>query len=163
MSTETNLYFTVRDQMFTVVVYGLRPLTTHYCYFERKLVSSNQIKPLNKNLGDPIITDVDGKATFDFYYQSGASSVATSVAEGQRFAASIAGTKELILTNVSVSSLGVGFEETADSFFVTQLQISVYLPQESEYQVINKPYAPPQEEPQPRWGSIAGVDQVVYW
>lgn len=149
MSTETNLYFTVRDQVFTVVIYGLRPLTTHYCYFERNLVPAAQIKPLNKNLGDPIVTDEDGKVTFDFYYQSGASSAATSVAEGQRFAASIAGTKELTVTNLSVASLGLGFEETADSFFVTQLQISVYLPQESEYQVINKPYSPPTAPPPP--------------
>ena len=161
MSTETNLYFTVRDQVFTVVIHVLRPLTTHYCYFERKLVSATQIKPLNKNLGDPIITDVDGKVTFDFYYQSGVSGAATSVAEGQRFAASIAGTKELTVLNQSTSSLGVGFEETADSFFTTQLQISVYLPPESEYQVINKPYAPPQEQYEPQWRSIAGVDQ--YW
>jgi len=145
MATETNLYFTVRDQVFTVTLYGMRPLTTHYCYFERNLVPSTQIKPLNGNLGDPIVTDSDGKVTFDFYYQSGASTAATTVAEGQRIAASIAGTKELSVVNQSQSSLGVGFEETSDSFFTTQLQISVYIPPENEYQIINKPYQAPVE------------------
>lgn len=145
MSTETKLYFTVRDQVFTVTLYGLRPSTTHYCYFERNLVSASQIKPLNGNLGDPIVTDVDGKATFDFYYQSGASTAATSIAEGQRLAASIAGTKELCVVNQSQASLGIGFEETSDSFFSTQLQISVYLPPENEYQIVNKPYQAPVE------------------
>ena len=145
MATETNLYFTVRDQVFTVTLYGLRPSTTHYCYFERNLVPSSQIKPLNGNLGDPIATDSDGKVTFDFYYQSGASTAATSIAEGQRIAASIAGTKELCVVNQSQSSLGNGFEETSDSFFTTQLQISVYIPPENEYQIINKPYQAPVE------------------
>lgn len=149
MATETNLYFTVRDQVFTVSLNSLRPLTTHYCYFERNLVPSSQIKPLNGNLGDPIITDNDGKVTFDFYYQSGASTAATTVAEGQRIAASIAGTKELSVVNQSQSSLGVGFEETSDSFFTTQLQISVYIPPENEYQIINKPYQAPIQEPAP--------------
>ncbi len=149
MATETNLYFTVRDQVFTVSLNSLRPSTTHYCYFERNLVPSSQIKPLNGNLGDPIVTDNDGKVTFDFYYQSGASTAATTIAEGQRIAASIAGTKELSVVNQSQSSLGVGFEETSDSFFTTQLQISVYIPPENEYQIINKPYQAPIQEPAP--------------
>jgi len=146
MTTETNLFFTVRDQVFTVTIFGLRPSTTHYCYFERNLVSSSQIKPQNGDLGDPIITDSDGKVVFDFYFKSGASNAATTIAEGQRFAASIAGIKELVVTNQNVTSLALGFEESVDSFFTSQIQVSVYIPPESGYQTINKPYAPPVTE-----------------
>jgi hypothetical protein len=143
MAIQTNLFFTTRDQVFTVTVYGLRPLTRHYCFFERKLVPTSQIKPLNGNIGESIITDENGSATFDFYYQSGASLAATSVAEAQRFAASIAGTKELVVTNLGSSSIDVGYENLSDSFFTTQIQISVFIPSDNEFETIKVPYQPP--------------------
>ena len=71
MSTQETIYFTTRDQIFTVELYGLKPLTTHYCYFERNVVSASNIKPQNGKLGDPIITNANGAVTFDFYYKSG--------------------------------------------------------------------------------------------
>ena len=143
MSTETNLYFTTRDRVFTITVYGLRPSTIHYCYFERQLVPSSQIKPYGKNLGDNIVSDQSGQVVFDFYYQSGASTAATSIAEGQRLAASLAGVKELVVINQNTSSLSNDYEQTADSFFSTQIQISVFIPTEQEYEVITKPYVAP--------------------
>jgi len=143
MATETNLFFTIRDQVFRINVYGLRPSTTHHCYFERKLVPASQIKPLNKNLAEAIVTDLNGAATFDFFYQSGASDAATTIAEAQRFAASIAGVKEIVVVNNSSPSLDVGYEVTSDSFFATQIQVSVFIPSENEFETIVKPYIPP--------------------
>jgi hypothetical protein len=151
MAIQTNLFFTTRDQVFTVTVYGLRPLTRHYCFFERKLVPTTQIKPLNGNLGESIITDENGSVTFDFYYQSGASLAATTVAEAQRFAASIAG--------IGSSTLDAGYENTSDSFFTTQIQISVFIPSDNEFETINKPYVPPPPPPI----TDAGYDQPQGW
>jgi hypothetical protein len=127
------IFFTVRNQVFTVTVYGLKPSTVHNCYYERNKVDSNKIKPKNGQLGHPIITDINGSATFDFYYESGLGAEATELNQAQQQAANLAGVKELIVTDSALASLPVGYETEASSIFVGQINVSVYIPPESEW------------------------------
>ena len=127
------LFFTVRDQVFNVKVFGLKPSTYHTCYFERNKVVSSKIKPSNGKLGDPIFTDENGSATFDFYYESGLGDQATDINSAQKQAANIGGKKELILTNSTLESLPLDYEETASSVFNGSIDISVYISPESEW------------------------------
>ena len=152
--SDTNLFFTVRDQTFRLVVNGLRPLTIHRFYVERQLMSLSLTKPLAGNLGDELKTDENGQLTFDYFYQSGASTSATSVAAAQRLASSLAGTKEVVLINQSIPALGYGFEETADSFFKSVIQVSVYIPPESDFNVIKKIVEPPQVINPSNWWDV---------
>lgn len=134
------IIFTVRDQVFNVAVYGLKPQTVHNCYFERNKVNSNQIKPRNGQLGDPILTDGNGTAFFDFYYKSGLGDQATDVNAAQQQAANLAGVKELIVTDSTAASLAIGYEDTASSVFVARITISVYIPPESEWKPPIQPW-----------------------
>ena len=127
------IFFTVRDQVFTITVYGLKPSTVHNCYFERNKVNSSKIKPKNGQLGNALITDANGSATFDFYYDSGLGTEATDLNQAQQRAANLAGVKELIVTDSALTSLSVGYEQTASSIFVGQITISVYVPPENEW------------------------------
>lgn len=127
------IFFTVRDQVFNVVVYGLKPSTVHNCYFERNKVAANKIKPKNGQLGNQLITDENGSVSFDFYYESGLGTEATELNQAQQRAANLAGVKELIVTDSTTATLPIGYEETAGSIFVTQINISVYIPPESEW------------------------------
>jgi len=127
------IFFTVRDQIFNITVYGLKPLTVHTCYFERNKVDANKLKPKNGQLGNQLITDANGSLTFDFYYSSGLGDEATELNQAQKQAANIAGLKELIVTDTSVASLPANYEDTASSLFVGQINVSVYIPPESEW------------------------------
>ena len=132
--SDSKIFFTTRDQVFTITVYGLKPLTTHYCYFERNLVAANSIKPKNGKLGNPIVTDSDGSATFDFYYSSGVTEVGTDISSAQKIAAAIAGVKELVVVDYSQSTLSADFLTSSQSVFVGNITISVYIVPESQYQ-----------------------------
>lgn len=127
------VFFIVRDQVFTVTVYGLRPLTTHHFYFERNKIPLSQIKPLNGKLGDPIVADENGKVVFDFYYTSGVSMAASSIAEVQEKVANLGGIKELVVIDVDTETLSNTFEDTVSSLFKSSIALSVYVPPESEF------------------------------
>lgn len=128
------VFFTVRDQVFNITVYGLKPRTVHSCYFERNKVNSNQIKPKNGQLGDSITTDENGAATFDFYYKSGLGDQATELNVAQQEVANLGGIKEIIVTDSTSASLTTGYENTATSIFIGSIVISVHIPPESEWQ-----------------------------
>jgi hypothetical protein len=52
---------------------GLKPLTTHYFYFNKKRQSS-RVKQLGKKLGQPMISDENGLLEVIYYLDSGISS-----------------------------------------------------------------------------------------
>ena len=52
---------------------GLKPLTTHYFYFNKVKQTSN-VKQLGKKLGQPLISDENGVLYVIFYLTSGISS-----------------------------------------------------------------------------------------
>ena len=53
--------------------FGLKPLTTHYFYFNKKKQTSN-VKQPGKKLGAPLITDENGALEIIYYLNSGISS-----------------------------------------------------------------------------------------
>ncbi len=129
------VFFIVRDQMFTVAINGLKPLTPHFCYFERNLIDASKLKPKNGKLGDSLVTDADGKLVFDYYYDSGVSDLGTLLSVVQQKVASLGGLKEIIVAEVNTPSLAEGFEEESRSVYKGNVTISVYIPPESEFVV----------------------------
>lgn len=134
--TNPRIYFSSRDQVFTITVKGLQPITYHNFYFERQRVANTQIKPAGGKLGDLIQTDESGQATFDFYYSSGLSSDATPLEQAQQKANSLSGNKEIVLTTYTGSTLPDNFKDLSQSYTVGHIIISVYIPPESSFTVV---------------------------
>lgn len=127
------IFFTARDQVFRITVSSLKPSTTHNLYFERVKVAAANIKPLGGSLGDPIVTDSDGKVTFEYFYNSGITSSATEVDQAQKIANTIAGKKEIVVADTNDALLIDGFEKTTLSYFRSMISVSVYVVPESQY------------------------------
>lgn len=132
-SSAPQIFFTVRDQVFRISVSSLKPSTVHYFYFERVRVSASKIKPVGGSLGDSIVTDSDGKVSFDYYFDSGISTNATEVDQAQKIANTIAGKKEIVVADSNVSSLTDDFEKASQSHFKSSINVSVYVVSDSEY------------------------------
>lgn len=141
-SGNPKIIFLAREQVFRFTLSGLMPSTVHQFYFERQRVASSKLKPSGGKLGDALKTDIDGKITFDYFYDSGISPE-SSVEKAQQQAALVAGNKEVVLTNINTSSLSEGFQTTSLSYFRGHIRINVYIPQESEYTRIAVAATPP--------------------
>ena len=127
--------FIAREQVINFEISGLIPNTVHHMYFERSLVSSTRIKPLNGNLGDSIKTDADGKVTFDFFYGSDLPRETTPASQNQRFSDLQAGIKEVVVTSTS-DSLADDYQTTALSYFTTFLTASTYVAPVQEFAAV---------------------------
>lgn len=136
LATRTNprLFFTTREQTFRIKGTGLMPLTVHYLYVERKRVDSTNIKVVGGKLGNSIITDINGMVEFDYYYNSGISSAATSEEEAKKTANLLAGTKEIVLSNIEATALPTDFRLSSTSYMQTEIYVSVYIPPSAEYE-----------------------------
>lgn len=110
MTTYVN--FITRDQVFAITLTGLMPRTVHYLYVESQLQPASVCKPAGKNLGDTLISDNNGKLVFDYYYSSGLGTGDTLLATAQAQAASIAGTKMIVVGNQSVATLPSDYKKT---------------------------------------------------
>jgi hypothetical protein len=135
MPTKTNprVYFVAREQTFRFNVSGLLPATAHYFYFERQLVPATKLKPLGGKVGDSLVTDANGKLTFDYMYDSGLTSDKTTLEQSQAISNLVAGNKEVALTATSAASLSEDFMTTNLSCFRSHIRIQVLYPPESEY------------------------------
>jgi hypothetical protein len=127
------LFFLAREQVFRFEVSSLMPSTYHNFFFERQKVDASKIKPVGGKIGDPIITDADGKVSFDYYYDSGLTSDATAVDQAQQKANSVAGNKEVIVAASAIDTLANDFESTVLSYFRSHIRIQVYVVPESDY------------------------------
>jgi hypothetical protein len=67
----TTIAYKETDSSFKFV--GLKPLTTHYFYFNKKKQTS-RVKQLGKKLGQPLISDDSGVLEVIYYLDSGISS-----------------------------------------------------------------------------------------
>lgn len=135
MPTKTNprVYFVAREQTFTFNVSGLLPSTVHYFYFERQLVPASKLKPEGGKLGDLLVTDSNGKVTFDFLYDSGLTGDKTTLEQSQAASNLIAGNKEVALTTTNTQVLAEDFMTTSLSCFRSHIRIQVLYPRDSEY------------------------------
>lgn len=121
----TNVTFAAREQVFNINVTGLMPLTTHYVYFERNLVDSLKIKPQGQSLGNHVITDASGMATFDFLYDSGLPLATTPYEDAQQAQATVIGKKEVVVVTSNTSTLSSSFRDSALSYAVTIINVDV--------------------------------------
>lgn len=132
--TNPRIFFTTREQTFRIKGTGLMPLTVHYLYVERKRVNANDIKVVGSKLGNSIISDINGMVEFDYYYNSGISSAATSEEEAKKTANLLAGTKEIVLSNIEATALPSDFRLSSTSYMQTEIYVSVYIPPQAEFQ-----------------------------
>lgn len=135
MSTRTNprVYFVAREQTFTFNVSGLLPQTTHYFYFERQLVPASKLKPQGGKIGDALVTDSNGKMTFEYFYDSGLTGDKTTLEQSQAASNLVAGNKEVALTTTNSQTLAEDFMTTSLSCYRSHIRIQVLYPPESEY------------------------------
>lgn len=84
------------DSSFKFV--GLKPLTTHYFYFNKKKQTS-RVKQLGKKLGQPLISDDSGVLEVIYYHDSGISSDSPSNA-AYKIPNLATGIVEIVVTNL---------------------------------------------------------------
>lgn len=125
--------FIAAPQKFTITVRGLLPTTVHYPYFDRKKISSSDIKPVYGKLGDSLVSDANGQLTFEYYYDSGLPASASTYAYFQELRASVAGNKQLVVTNIDQSSLPDNYNDTSLSYAETTIGIEIYDASQSEF------------------------------
>ena len=128
------IIFVVRDQAFDISVSGLLPLTYHYLYFENKLVSATQFKPIGGKLGDPLISDSSGKLELVYYYTSNLPNLTTELSEYYSLINSLAGKKQLVIANINQAVLATSYVTDAFSYAVDYINIEAYRPTEEEFQ-----------------------------
>ena len=132
--------FLTREQSFDITVYGLIPLSYHYLYFERNKVDDLKVKPLGKKLGDPLISDASGKLQFTYYYNADIQTdVPTEIETANKQAALVAGTKELVVTNINSMTLPYEFQNTSLSYWVGRIQVQVNMPTTFEDKTYHAP------------------------
>ena len=88
---------TYKETDSTYQFVGLKPLTTHYFYFNKKKQTS-RVKQLGKKLGQPLISDENGVLEVIFYIDSGISSDSPSNA-AYKVPNLAAGVIEIVITN----------------------------------------------------------------
>ena len=76
---------------------GLKPLTTHYFYFNKKKQTS-RVKQLGKKLGQPLISDESGVLEVIYYLDSGISSASPANA-AYKVPNLVIGIVEVVVTN----------------------------------------------------------------
>ena len=128
------IVFVVRDQAFNISVSGLLPLTYHYLYFENKLVSNTQFKPIGGKLGDPLISDSNGKLELVYYYTSNLPNLTTELSEYYSLINSLAGKKQLVIANINQAVLATIYVTDEFSYAVDYINIEAYRPTEEEFQ-----------------------------
>jgi len=128
------IVFVVRDQAFNINIDGLLPLTYHYLYFENKQVSNTQFKPIGGKLGDPLISDNNGKLELVYYYTSNLPELVTELAEYYSVVNSLAGKKELVIVNLNQTELANSYQTDAFSYAASYINIEAYRPTEEEFQ-----------------------------
>ena len=175
MASSTVRYVT-RDQVFTMTLSGLMPLTVHYVYMDNNLIASSSIKPEGGRLEDVLKTDLNGQVTFDFYYTGGLLADSTPWAESEKIQASLAASKRIVVASKSISTLDSDYTSTYLSYATTAIKVDVatgttFIPTAAIYNyvevpgpVITQDRAPPPASPpapddlpfNPRHGQVHG-------
>lgn len=124
--------FVVSNQAFDVTVNGLIPLSRHFLYFERQRQADSTCSPRGGSVGQALISDLNGKLSFTYFYNSGLPTETSSLEQAQTLANAVAGTKELIILNFDQPTIDTSFDMTAISFARTYIRIQVFLPSQTE-------------------------------
>lgn len=133
MARNPQIVFLLREQSFNVTVTGLLPLTYHYVYYEGKLTSSAQYKPINGKLGEPLISNENGRLEFVFYVNTNLPSATTTLAEYYSLINALVGKKQLVITNISQPILPDDYKTQAFSYAEQYITIDAYRPTDQEF------------------------------
>lgn len=147
MASKSSKYV-ARDQVFTITLAGLMPLTTHYVYYENNLVAAANIKPLGKMLGDPVKTDANGQVVFDYYVNGGTVLDTTPFEQAQNLATKLVSSKQLTVANKSVATLPSDFQSTYLSYASLMIGVNVTTTETTEnvasiYKTVEVPWSGP--------------------
>jgi len=108
-----------KERDITFEVFGLRPLSRYYLYVNRVQYAS-RTKQFGKKLGDPLVTDEDGKIKIVFYMDSFIpSDTPKAMAAKANYLKSTP--IELILTELNQTTLVQNFENSSVSYAKTTL------------------------------------------
>jgi len=118
--------YVVREQTFRIDINGLRPSTPHYMYYERVLVDSSKLKPVGGSLGDSLTTNANGVLSFDFFFTAEVPQGTSSTEINQYLASTMAGTKEVVVTNINQANLPSDYATVSSSYFAGVIGVSVY-------------------------------------
>ena len=91
----TTITYKETDSSYRFV--GLKPLTTHYFYFNKKKQTS-RVKQIGKKLGQPLISDESGVLEVIYYLDSGISSASPANAS-YKVPNLVIGIVEVVVTN----------------------------------------------------------------
>ncbi len=133
---DPRIYFTTREQLFTITVYGLLPFTIHNLYFERRKVDSAKVRPLGGTLGDALKTDKDGSITIEFFYDTGITSEAVAFEQSQQKVNSVVGIKEIVLASRTDEDLPLDYKLSTLSYFTSAIDVQVLLVQENQFEEV---------------------------
>lgn len=143
-----NSKYVARDQVFTITLAGLMPLTTHYVYYENNLVVSTNIKPLGKMLGDPVKTDSNGQVVFDYYVNGGTILDTTPFEQAQNLATKLVSSKQITVANKSTATLPADFQTTYLSYASVMIGVNVTTTETTDtvaaiYKTVEVPWSGP--------------------
>jgi len=127
------IFFLSKNQSFDITVTGLLPVTYHRFYYEGRQVATDKIKPRGKVLGETILTDENGSASFTFFLDTGLGDLTTSLDAFYAATNSLVGKKEVVVCNLNVATLPANFADVATSYSKSFIQVSVYNPTEKEF------------------------------
>jgi hypothetical protein len=121
--------FIAQNQAFDLTVTGLVPLTRHYVYFERQRQADSTCSPKGGAAGQALITDLNGKLTFTYFYSSGLPAETSSLEAAQGLMNTVAGVKELVLLTVDTPTMDDSTIRATLSFARSYITIDVLAPE----------------------------------
>lgn len=104
-----------RDRVVPLEFVGLLPLTRHYLYVDSEQVGASFIKPAGGLLGEPLITDANGRLVFDYYRVSGAFDVTSKNQASVVDITRLVKRRKYVVANINVSVLNPADEQQARS------------------------------------------------
>lgn len=134
MASKSSKYI-ARDQSFFVRITGLKPLTTHYVYFENNLVAAENIKPFNsyqsstwgqpQTLGTPVVTTENGWCSFVYYFNGGTVLDTTPFEQAQNLATKLVSAKQITVADKSTATLPADYQSTYLSYATVTIGVNV--------------------------------------
>ena len=108
----TSLVFKETD--INLEFFGLRPLSTHYFYYNGNQVVS-EVKQIGKKLGQPLVADENGYLNIILYLSSGIAGT-SSRSFSEKVSILAAGPQTFVVTNLDVATLPLNFENASSSY-----------------------------------------------
>lgn len=104
-----------RDKAVRLKCMGLLPSTVHYLYVDTEKVSSSYVKPADGLLGDPLVSDADGRIELVYYHVTGSFDVSSRSQQSMVNASAVPKKRRFIVSSTNASTLSPSDEQTSRS------------------------------------------------